>query len=446
MQVADALRRLPGVSAVELLMATEANRRALAGSGLWPPDCHAAGATDLVLAVRAAGEAPAHAALEAAERLLAERPRPDEAPVDEPCRSIRSAIRREPGARFTVVSVPGPYAANEAHQALAAGHHVFIFSDGVTLEEEIRLKRRAAGAGLLVMGPECGTAILDGVGIGFANRVRRGPIGLVGASGTGLQEVTCLLHRLGSGVSQAIGAGGRDLDAMVGGLTTLEALRRLALDPDTRVLALVSKPASPRVAERVLAAAGATGKPVVACLLGWQGAAPAGVRSVETLEATALACLEALGPPAPKLERPAIPSRPRRRAGGVRGFYTGGSLCEEARGLVGPGPHRFVDFGDAEYTRGRPHPMIDPALRGAAVFADALARQGVRVARVAWQPSPRADRLATLWRDEIDTANRTALERLLEAHPFLVDVRPAIDVIPGMTRDTILHAGPPIAW
>jgi len=369
MQVADALRRLPGVSAVELLMATEANRRALAGSGLWPSDCHAAGVTDLVLAVRAAGEAPAHAALEAAERLLAERPRPDEAPVDEPCRSIRSAIRREPGARFTIVSVPGPYAANEAHQALAAGHHVFIFSDGVTLEEEVRLKRRAASAGLLVMGPECGTAILDGVGIGFANRVRRGPIGLVGASGTGLQEVTCLLHRLGTGVSQAIGTGGRDLDAMVGGLTTLEALRRLALDPDTRVLALVSKPASPRVAERVLAAAGATGKPVVACLLGWQGAAPAGVRSVETLEATALACLEALGPPAPKLERPAIPSRPRRRAGGVRGFYTGGSLCEEARGLVGPGPHRFVDFGDAEYTRGRPHPMIDPALRSAAVAA-----------------------------------------------------------------------------
>src|SRR5881398_1085897 len=369
MQVADALRRFPGVSAVELLIATEANRRALAGSGLWPSDCHAAGITDLVLAVRAAGEAPAHAALEAAERLLAERPRPDEAPVDEPCRSIRSAIRREPGARFTVVSVPGPYAANEAHQALAAGHHVFIFSDGVTLEEEVRLKRRAAGAGLLVMGPECGTAILDGVGIGFANRVRRGPIGLVGASGTGLQEVTCLLHRLGSGVSQAIGTGGRDLDAMVGGLTTLEALRRLALDPDTRVLALVSKPASPRVAERVLAAAGATGKPVVACLLGWQGAAPAGVRSVETLEATALACVEALGTPAPKLERPAIPWRPRRRAGGVRGFYTGGSLCEEARGLVGPGPHRFVDFGDAEYTRGRPHPMIDPALRSAAVAA-----------------------------------------------------------------------------
>src|SRR5206468_3176974 len=249
MQVADALRRLPGVNTVELLMATEANRRALAGSGLWPSDCHAAGATDLVLVVRAAGEAPARAAVEAAERLLAERPRPDEAPVDEPSRSIRSAIRREPGARFTIVSVPGPYAANEAHQALAAGHHVFIFSDGVTLEEEIRLKRRAAGAGLLVMGPECGTAILDGVGIG--------------------------------------------------------------------------------VADRVLAAAGATGKPVVACLLGWQGAAPAGVRSVETLEATALACLEALGTPAPKLERPAIPSRPRRRAGGVRGFYTGGSLCEE---------------------------------------------------------------------------------------------------------------------
>ena len=141
MQVADALRRLPGVSAVELLMATEANRRALAGSGLWPPDCHAAGATDLVLAVRAAGEAPAHAALEAADRLLAERPRPDEAPVDEPCRSIRSAIRREPGARFTVVSVPGPYAANEAHQALAAGT---TSSSSVTAS---RSRRRSGSSG-----------------------------------------------------------------------------------------------------------------------------------------------------------------------------------------------------------------------------------------------------------------------------------------------------------
>src|SRR5207302_4155688 len=128
-------------------------------------------------------------------------------------------------------------------------------------------------------------------------------------------------------------------------------------------------PASAAGAGGGRAGAGAGGRPVGACRLGWQGAAPAGGRSVERLEATALACVEALGTPAPKLERPAIPSRPRRRAGGVRGFYTGGSLCEEARGLVGPGPHRFVDFGDAEYTRGRPHPMIDPALRGEAVVA-----------------------------------------------------------------------------
>src|SRR5437870_4322150 len=268
MQVADALRRLPGVSAVELLMATEANRRALAGSGLWPSDCHAAGITDLVLAVRAAGEAPAHAALEAAERLLAERPRPDEAPVDEPCRSIRSAIRREPGARFTVVSVPGPYAANEAHQALAAGHHVFIFSDGVTLEEEVRLKRRAAGAGLLVMGPECGTAILDGVGFGFANRVRRGPVGLVGASGTGLQAVMSHVHSLGSGISRAIGTGGRDLSAEVGGITALQALDLLRRDPETRVIVLISKPPAPEVATRLLGLARSAGKPVVVYFLG----------------------------------------------------------------------------------------------------------------------------------------------------------------------------------
>ena len=214
------------------------------------------------------------------------------------------------------------------------------------------------------MGPECGTSVIDGVGLGFANRVRRGHVGLVAASGTGLQEVSSLVHRLGSGVSQGIGTGGRDLDATVGGLATLQALSWLARDPETRVIGLVSKASSPGVAARVLDAARATGKPVVACLSGWSGAPPSGVESVTTLEAAALACVKALGRKGPRFKSP----RPGRRVPGrVLGLFTGGTLCEEARAIVGAAGRAFVDFGDSEYTRGRPHPIIDPGLRSAAV-------------------------------------------------------------------------------
>ncbi len=206
------------------------------------------------------------------------------------------------------MSVPGAHATAEAHQALSAGLHVFLFSDGVPLADEIALKRRADARGLLVMGPECGTSLVNGVGLGFANRVRRGPIGLVAASGTGLQEVSSLVHRLGAGVSQGIGTGGRDLDEAVGGLATLQALSWLARDPETRVIGLVSKASSPGVAARVLDAARATGKPVVACLSGWRGATPPGVESVTTLEAAALACVKALGRKGPRFERPRGPA------------------------------------------------------------------------------------------------------------------------------------------
>ena len=193
---------------------------------------------------------------------------------------------------------------------------------------------RARAQGLLVMGPECGTSIINGVGLGFANRVRRGAVGLVGASGTGLQEVTSLIHRLGGGVSHAIGTGGRDLHADVGGITTRQAIELLAGDPGTRVLVLVSKPGADGVAREVLAAAGAAGKPAIACLLGWRGEAPAGVRVVDSLEEAARAAVEAVGLAPPALEPPKL--EPRRQPWGpVLGLFTGGTLCDEARRVVG---------------------------------------------------------------------------------------------------------------
>jgi FdrA protein len=247
----------------------------------------------------------------------------------------------------------------------------------VSLADELSLKQRARARGLLVMGPECGTSIVHGIGLGFANRVRAGPIGLIGASGTGLQEVSTLIHHLGGGVSHAIGTGGRDLHEAIGGLTTLQSIDLLAADVATRVIVLVSKPASASVGERVLAAAAATGKPVVACLLGWRGSTPGRIRAVETLEEAAVAALEALGVPLSPLEPPKLPPG-RHGLGRVVGLYTGGTLCDEASSIVADAGLRFVDFGAPEYTRGHPHPMIDPARRAAAV-AEAGDQNGVGV-------------------------------------------------------------------
>jgi FdrA protein len=371
MQVTERVRAVPGVRAAALVMATDLNRGLLDEADLLPLEAKRAGAADLVIAIRAETAAAAEAALGQAEALLAAR-RDEPGPLrSEPPRSIIGAARRLPGANLAVVSVPGPHAAAEAHQALSAGLHVFLFSDGIPLAEEIRLKHRAQARGLLVMGPECGTSLVNGVGLGFANRVRRGHVGLVAASGTGLQEVSSLIHRLGAGVSQGIGTGGRDLDEAVGGLSTLQALSWLGRDPETRVIGIISKASSAGVTERVFEAAAATGKPVVACLSGWHGTTPQGVQSVATLEAAALACVRAFGRRRPAFDGPRGRRSARPARGRVLGLFTGGTLCEEARGIVGDAGRAFIDFGAAEYTRGRPHPIIDPSLRSAA-----LARAG----------------------------------------------------------------------
>jgi hypothetical protein len=192
-------------------------------------------------------------------------------------------------------------------------------------------------------------------------------VGLVAASGTGLQEVACLIHRLGGGVSQGIGTGGRDLSEAVGGLATLQALDWLGQDADTRVIGLVAKAPSAAVAERVLTAAQASGKPVVAYLAGWPGPPPPGVILVKTLDELALASIRALGGTPAGFDREPGPRAGRRRTGRALGLFTGGTLCDEAGSILNGGAHELIDFGDAEYTRGRPHPIIDPSLRNARV-------------------------------------------------------------------------------
>src|SRR2546425_11372051 len=205
-------------------------------------------------------------------------------------RTLETALRRLPDANLACISVPGEYAVHEARKALQHGLHVFLFSDHVDLEAEVALKNLAAQQGLLVMGPDCGTAILNGVPLGFANHLPRGPVGLIAASGTGLQQVSCLLAHQGIGVSQAIGVGGRDLHERIGGHSMRAALQALAQDPDTRVLVLIAKPPAARVAARLAREAAQTGKPCVLAFVGATAlaAVPGGVYPAATLEEAAL--------------------------------------------------------------------------------------------------------------------------------------------------------------
>jgi FdrA protein len=386
-----AMRETEGVDWAAAAMATPGNLATLAEEGF--DDLGGAGANDCFLAVRAGSQAETDAALATGEQALsgsAQRGRPAEAGVGRPPRSLDEAATALAGANLALVSVPGDYAALEAHKALSAGLHVLLFSDNVPIDEEVELKVRGEALGLLVMGPGAGTAVLGGAALGFANQVGRGRVGVVAAAGTGAQEVMCLLDRWGAGVSHVIGVGGRDLSATVGGRMARMAVRALARDPETDAVLLVSKPPSAEVAGAVVSEAG--GKPLVAALIGLGRPIPLpnGVRLAHTLEGGVAATLDLLGLTPPDagagLEEMVAAAGAGLEDGRrlVRGLFSGGTLCYEAMvilsGLVGPvysntplepgwalpappGSHRCLDLGEEEYTRGRPHPMIDPAAR-----------------------------------------------------------------------------------
>lgn len=410
MSLAQAVKDLPGVEEAGAVMATELNRELLRNSNLLPEALLAEqetlpGPEDLLIVVRASDEAHAQEALAFAEQRLAARVAPVGAGAVlggegtlVAARSLERALLRNEKANLAVISVAGEHAWLEAEQALQHGLHVFLFSDHVSIEQEQRLKALAVEKGLLLMGPDCGTAIINGVGLGFSNVVPRGSIGIVGASGTGMQQLICLVAAAGLGISQAIGTGGRDLSEAIGGIMMRKGLELLAADPQTEVIVLVSKPPAEGVAQEILAAA-QLAKPVVVIFLGMEAerfAAAAGkVHLARTLsEGAELAVSLAGGDPARvpgtdalhkynlAAERAKLGSSQRY----IRALYSGGTLCEEAMLLIGeragpvasniplrpewalpPGEplrgHTALDLGSDEFTRGRPHPMIDPALR-----------------------------------------------------------------------------------
>ena len=404
MQLSASLGRLPGVEQASAVMATPGNLEFLRQAGLVNGDI-APRPNDLLVAVRGKSTAQLEAALQAAlASLNNESVQSAGGAVPEaPLRSLQMALARAPAANLALISVPGDYAAAEAMKALRLGLHVMLFSDNVALADEVALKRYAAGRGLLVMGPDCGTAIVDGVPLGFANAVRRGAVGVVGASGTGTQQVTSLVHRRGGGISHAIGTGGHDLGKDVGGITMLRGLSLLASDEDTRVIVLISKPPSPAIAREVIAAARKAGKPVVINFIGSTEDPSGGnlhvSRTLDDAASAAVALAKGRTParaqgrkPARTSTSPLKPPRLKFKRGQryIRGLFSGGTFCYEAAALLGDvwsnapvdpkraiedpwksREHTLIDLGDDVFTRGRPHPMIDLRLRNERMLEEA---------------------------------------------------------------------------
>jgi FdrA protein len=394
MRVAQRLLALPGVVNATLQMGNPANKEILQEAGLLGAEVRDAGPSDIMVVVqaRSAGECASAVAESKAQLAGTEKAGATaEAATAVARTTLAQGHQGLEAANLAQISVPGAYAAAEALKALKLGMNVFVFSDNVPLAQEVAIKKEATERGLLVMGPDCGTAIIGGVPLGFANVVRRGNIGVVAASGTGLQEVTTQIHRMGGGVSHAIGTGGRDLYAEVGGATMMQGIALLAQDAATKVIAIVSKPPAPEVATRVLAALQATGKPAVVLFLGsdQKAARGSGVRVAGNLVDCAAQAVRLAGMRRPATAAYALPRKPAfaKSQRYLRALYAGGTFTAEAQilwaraglkvwsnvamddALSLPNPrqgsreHTALDLGDDAFTVGRPHPMIDQAAR-----------------------------------------------------------------------------------
>ena len=377
MRSSKALSDLDGVVEAAMMMGTPSNLEIMHNAGLIDSSTLTATPSDLVIAVIATSDSAATAAMQQAEQMLSSPRSAQEGATWKP-KSIRSAIASRPTLNLALISVPGAFAISEARKALRRGLHVMIFSDNVAIEQEAQLKREAKELGKLVMGPDCGTAIINGVPLAFANKVPQGDTAIIGASGTGIQEISCLLARQGHGISQAIGVGGRDLHEQVGGISTEMAMAAIERDAQTRRVVLVSKPPAPAIVDRLIKIIAQSSKAYTLCFLGGtEPELPANCRWAKTLsEAASIAADTSLS------SSSAIPTSAKLQAGKlIRGLFCGGTLCTESllvfkqAGLAVssnvslPGlenhadAHQLLDLGADEFTQGKPHPMIEPSIR-----------------------------------------------------------------------------------
>ena len=402
LQLSEEAKKIEGVINAAVVMGSDLNKKLLEREGILTDEGRAASENDMIIAVKVKDGVDVNKVIEKIEELLTA----PAAAAETYYYSIESAIEHLPGANLALVSVPGQYAKEVVIPFLERGIHVHLFSDHVPLEDEIELKKMAAERGLLVMGPEAGTSIINGVAVAFANVVNRGPVGIVAAAGTGLQEVSVLISRAGSGITHGIGVGGRDVKTAVGGIMTLLSMRAFEADPDTQIITIVSKPPSPDVQDKIVKFIAEEGKKkYVTCFIGGKEyEIPVGAKGrlvqTNTLHAAALEAVKLVSEdlykeavkkvflPPEEIVRIAEEEISKLREGQkyIRGLFTGGTLTYESmvifRELIGdvwsntplnkdyqlPDPwkskeHSVVDLGEEEFTAGRAHPMIDPTIR-----------------------------------------------------------------------------------
>jgi len=403
MQVSRAVEESEFVRKAMISMGTEMNKELLKAAGLLNSLFSAAKPSDLIIAFEADEDGDIDKIYEIIDGKLNEKAKDDKEEDIAPT-SLSSAVKRYPELNLAVISVAGIYAASEVRKALNKNMNIMLFSDNITLDDEISLKKLAHEKGLLMMGPDCGTAIINSVGLCFANKVKTGDIGVVGASGTGTQEVTVLIDKMGGGVSQVIGTGGRDLSIEVGGIMMYDSLEALDRDEQTKVIVLISKPPVKEVVDKIVTRAHESSKKIVICFIGNdKNETVENIQYVSTLEDAAKAAVKLSEKSEYKeLEdsydtedliktlRPLLSESQKY----VRGLYCGGTVCDESAGIfeeVIPGEifsnvgkvkrlenssdsqmHSFIDLGDDEFTVGKPHPMIEPSLRNDRIVKEAL--------------------------------------------------------------------------
>ena len=386
MLLTNKLSSIDGVKKVSVMMATPANKDIYKQGGMDTEELMEATANDMVIVADVDEDDMLNVIMEEVETFLKNQATTSDGKAkEEGVRSWDAALRAEPDANLAVISIPGAYAAFEADRALDENLHVFMFSDNVTIEDELRLKQKAHEKGLLVMGPDCGTGIISGVPIAFTNHVTPGAIGIIGASGTGIQELTTIIDRMGEGVANAIGTGGRDLSTVVGGITMMDTIDAMDQDEDTKVLIVISKPPAKEVKDRIISKLSNCKKPVVTLFLGEKPAYhEEDFYHAYTLEEAAKIAVALLRGESIKYEKTELPQGDFFKAEDkktIKAYYSGGTLAGEAAMLIKdalqlPIPpekkkgfmlnldgHIVVDLGDDEYTQGKPHPMIDPAKR-----------------------------------------------------------------------------------
>jgi FdrA protein len=396
MLVTNELNLVEGIQEAAIVMGTDLNKESLERTGLITPEASMAAATDMIIAIEGESDEVISSALAKLEELLKGNKDTNKEKAYRP-RSMELAITMQPQSNMCIISVPGQYAKDVAKEALNNNVNVMMFSDNMSLEDELLLKELAVKKDLLMMGPDCGTAMINGVPLCFCNKVRQGKIGIVAASGTGAQEVMTLVHSLGGGLSQVLGTGGRDLSERIEGRMMLLALKALNEDSNTEVIIVISKPPAKSVGGKILGfIRDNITKPVVINFLGaeFENAAEGNVNFEATLEGAAVKAVELAGYGMKKSRdevdklisslAEAEASKLNKSQNYVRGLYSGGTLAYESlftmekyfepvysnlsktnkvKDIYNIEGHTTIDFGEDEFTNGRPHPMIDPTLR-----------------------------------------------------------------------------------